>query len=59
MKMAEGAEAMQKAKKIGAGTARERDYIAALELLFRDPDSTPHRARAMAYEEAMSKLAER
>jgi tetratricopeptide (TPR) repeat protein len=59
MKMAEGAEAMQKAKKIGAGTARERDYIAALELLFRDPDTTPHRARALAYEEAMSKLAER
>ncbi len=59
MKLAEGAEAIEKAKQVGAGTARERDYIAALEVLYRDHASTPHRPRALAYEEAMGKLAER
>jgi tetratricopeptide (TPR) repeat protein len=59
MKLAEGAEAIQKATQVGAGTSRERDYIAALELLYRDHASTPHRPRALAYEEAMGKLAER
>jgi hypothetical protein len=59
MKLVEGAEAIQKAQQIGAGTARERDYIAALEILYRDHASTPHRTRALAYEEAMGKLAER
>jgi hypothetical protein len=59
MKLAEGAEAIEKAKQVGAATARERDYIAALEVLYRDHASTPHRPRALAYEEAMGKLAER
>ena len=59
MKLAEGAEAIQKAQQVGAGTAREREYIAALELLYRDHASTPHRPRALAYEEAMEKLAAR
>ncbi len=57
MKMADGAEAIQKARQAGAGTARERDYIAALELLYKDHASTPHRPRALAYEAAMEKLA--
>jgi hypothetical protein len=59
MRLVDGAEAIEKAKQVGAGTARERDYIAALELLYRDHASTPHRPRALAYEEAMGKLAER
>jgi hypothetical protein len=59
MRLADGAEAIEKATQVGAGTARERDYIAALELLYRDHASTPHRPRALAYEEAMGKLAER
>jgi hypothetical protein len=59
MKLVEGAEAIQKAQQAGAGTPRERDYIAALELLYRDHASAPHRARALAYEEAMGKLVER
>jgi hypothetical protein len=59
MKLQEGAEAIQKAKEVGAGTARERDYIAALEQLFKDHASTPHRTRALAYEQAMEKLADR
>jgi hypothetical protein len=59
MRLADGAEAIQKAQQVGAGTARERDYIAALELLYRDHAATPHRTRALAYEEAMGKLTER
>ena len=59
LRLAEGAEAIQKAQQIGAATARERDYIAALELLYRDHAGTPHRTRALAYEEAMGKLTER
>jgi len=58
LRLAEGAEAIQKAKQVGAGTARERDYIGALEQLYKDHASTPHRARALAYETAMEKLAQ-
>ena len=59
MKLAEGADAIQKAQQVGAGTPRERDYIAALEMLYRDHATTPHRPRALAFEEAMEKLAAR
>jgi tetratricopeptide (TPR) repeat protein len=58
LKLPEGVEAIQKAKEVGAGTARERDYIAALEQLYKDHASTPHRTRALAYETAMEKLAQ-
>ncbi|MGH8704763.1 MAG: hypothetical protein ACREUO_04995, partial [Burkholderiales bacterium] len=57
LKLKEGAEAIQKAKEVGAGTQRERDYIDALEALYRDHANTPHRPRAIAYEEAMERLA--
>jgi hypothetical protein len=59
IRLADGAEAIQKAQQAGAATPRERDYIAALDLLYRDHASTPHRERALRYEEAMGKLAER
>jgi hypothetical protein len=59
LKVAEGAEAIDKAKQIGAGTPRERDYIAALDLLYKDHAATPHRTRALAYEAAMEQLAQR
>ena len=32
LKLAEGAEAIDQAKQVSAGTPRERDYIAALDL---------------------------
>jgi hypothetical protein len=59
LRLAEGAEAIEKAKQVGAGTPRERDYIAALDLLYKDHASTPHRSRALAYESAMEQLAQR
>jgi tetratricopeptide (TPR) repeat protein len=57
LKLKEGAEAIQKAQDIGAATPRERDYIAALAALYQDHATVPHRQRALAYEQAMEKLA--
>src|SRR4030095_1983716 len=57
MKLPDGAEAIQQAQVIGATTPRERDYIAALEVLYKDHATVPHRQRAIAYEQAMEKLA--
>lgn len=57
LKLKDGTEALRKAKDAGAGTQRERDYIDALELLYKDAESAPHRARAIAYEQAMEQLA--
>jgi hypothetical protein len=57
LKLKEGAEAIQKAQDIGATTPRERDYIAALAVLYKDHETVPHRQRALAYEQAMEKLA--
>jgi tetratricopeptide (TPR) repeat protein len=57
LKLQEGAEAIQQAKDVGAATPRERDYIGALDVLYKDHTTVPHRQRALAYEEAMEKLA--
>ena len=37
LKLQEGAEAIQKAKEVGAATPRERDYIEALAVLYTGP----------------------
>lgn len=52
-----GWEAVEKAKAAGAGSDRERDYIAAIEAFYRDAETIPHRERALAYEKAMERLA--
>ena len=57
LKLQDGAEAIAKAKEVSAGTQRERDYIDALALLYQDAANTPHRPRAIAYEQAMEKVA--
>ena len=56
MKLKDGADAIARAKEVGAGTQRERDYIDALALLYQDAANTPHRPRAIAYEQAMEKV---
>jgi len=43
--------------RIGAGTERERKFIAAAALVFRGADSVPYEARALRYEQAMADLA--
>jgi hypothetical protein len=50
---------LDKAKAIVAKTQRERDYLAAIDLIYRDADKTPFRARRLAYEKAMQTLSQR
>jgi 1,2-phenylacetyl-CoA epoxidase PaaB subunit len=52
----DGLAAAEKAQTIGAKTDREREYIAAVLLLFKDADAQDQRARTLAYELAMEKL---
>ena len=52
-----GWDAVEKAQAAGAKSERERDYIAAIAQFYRDADKVPHRARALAYEQAMERLA--
>ncbi len=54
-----GADAMEKAKAAGATTDRERDYIAAADLFFKDADKLDHRTRAAAYARAMEQVYQR
>jgi hypothetical protein len=54
-----GARAVEQASSVGARTRRERDYIAAVGLFYKDADRLDHRARASAYGEAMRRLARR
>jgi hypothetical protein len=55
----EGSAAIQRAKAANPGTARERGYIEALEIFYRDFDKVDHRTRALAYEKAMEQLSQR
>src|SRR6476659_9909806 len=50
---------LDKAQAIDRVTARERDYIAAISLIYRDADKTEFRARRLAYEKAMEDVAKR
>ena len=51
-----GLASIEKAKEIGAKTQRERDYIAAIELFYKNSEKLDHRARVLAYEKAMERL---
>ncbi|MEO5616142.1 MAG: hypothetical protein ABIS67_00070 [Candidatus Eisenbacteria bacterium] len=51
-----GWAAIQRADSIGAGSERERAYIAALAEFYRDWNRVDHRTRALAYERAMERL---
>ena len=52
----EGWAAVEKAKQLGAKTARERDYIAAVETVFKDHATVPFKTRAVAYEKALEQI---
>jgi tetratricopeptide (TPR) repeat protein len=54
-----GSAAVERAKNAGAKTQRERDYIGAIEVFYKDPDKLDHRTRAKAYEKAMQQVYER
>jgi len=51
-----GAEAVDKAKALSAKTERERDYIAAIEVFYKDSEKLDHRTRVLAYETAMERV---
>ncbi|MEP7339104.1 MAG: hypothetical protein ABI977_15315 [Acidobacteriota bacterium] len=51
-----GWEAVEKAKAATARTQRERDYIAAIETLYKDADKLGHYPRAQSYAAAMERL---
>jgi hypothetical protein len=51
--------ALSKASAAGAKTPRERDYLAAIELIYKDADKVPFRARRQAYEKAMESMTQR
>ena len=50
---------LDKAKAIGVKTQRERDYLTAIDNIYRDADKIPFRARRLAYEKAMQALSQR
>lgn len=54
-----GREAVEKAKSVGARTPRERDYVAAIEIFYKDSDRLDHRTRVLAYSDAMGRLHQR
>jgi tetratricopeptide (TPR) repeat protein len=55
-----GSSAIEKAKAAGARTERERDYIAAIEVFYKDADrpsgKVDHRTRSFAYSRAMEQV---
>jgi tetratricopeptide (TPR) repeat protein len=54
-----GWAAIEKAKSIGTKTEREGGYIAAIETMYRDPETRDPRTRTVAYEKAMEQLYKR
>ena len=53
---AKGWNAVQKALAIGGRTPRERDYIAAIEVVFKDHATVPFPVRAKAYGAALARI---
>src|SRR5262249_10371004 len=54
-----GWEAIQAARAAGAKTEREKDWIEALAVFFKDHDTVDLRSRTLAYESAMARLSAR
>jgi tetratricopeptide (TPR) repeat protein len=52
----QGSAAIAKAKSVGTKTDRERDYIAAIEVFYKNAEKLDHRTRALAYEKAMAQV---
>jgi hypothetical protein len=53
----QGLDAIEQGERIGAKTERERGYLAAAAILYRDADRVDQAARLAAYEQAMASLA--
>lgn len=59
LNLVEGLAAVQKARQVGARTARENDLIAAIAAFYTDFDKLDQRTRAQAYAGAMKDVARR
>jgi len=57
--LAEGQASIDAARQTGLKTQRERDYVDALAVFYKDNDKLNHRTRAKAFEEAMAQVAAR
>ena len=57
--LADGPVALEAARTTGLKSQRERDYVDALAVFFKDQDKLNHRARAKALEDAMGQVAQR
>jgi len=57
--LALGRTAAETASKVGAKTERERAYIDAIGLFYRDSDKVDHRTRALAYRNALEEMTRR
>jgi hypothetical protein len=55
----QGSEAIQKARAAGPKTERERAFVDAMDVYYKDFDKTDDRSRILAYETAMKRLHER
>lgn len=51
-----GSDAIAQAKSATAATQRERNFIAAMEVFYKDHDKLDHQARTFAYSDAMKQL---
>src|SRR5262245_7706298 len=54
-----GLEAVEKAKAIGAKTERERDWIGAIEVYYKDYERVDQTTRGLAYEKTMEQLVQK
>ena len=57
--LAEGEASLEAARRTGLKTQRERDYVEALAVFYKDHDKLNHRTRAKAFEEAMAQVSAR
>ena len=57
--LAEGEASLEAARKTGLKTQRERDYVEALAVFYKEHDKLNHRTRAKAFEEAMAQVSAR
>lgn len=53
-----GSVAVEKAIAAGAKTQRERDYIAAMQIFYKDSDKRTHTTRALDYQKSMQQIYE-
>jgi hypothetical protein len=57
--LSEGSEVLEEARRAGLKSQRERDYVEALAVFYRDADRLDHKTRAKALETALEQVMQR